>query len=245
MNDWWSSFFAGAWLDVQRTIFSDERTKGEAALISRHLGLQPGMRVLDVPCGMGRISVELAEAGIEVTGVDQSSTILDEARRAAGERGVNLDLRLGDMRDLPWSVEFDAALCWWGSFGYFDDTGNADFMRAVARTLKPGARFLIDTQIAESLYPKFQARAWDEVDGVLILEQRSIDLERGTIDDTWRLYRNGEWDVRHSSIRIYTYRELRNLFLASGFTDVKAFAGQTETPYTFGAGRLVMMGTRE
>jgi SAM-dependent methyltransferase len=244
MDNWWTSFFAGNWLDVQRAAFSDEKTQAESALIRTWLALEPGMKALDVPCGTGRISVPLAEAGIAVTGVEQSEDILEDARRAAAERGVGIDLCQGDMRDLPWESEFDAALCWWGSFGYLDDEGNAEFMRAVAKTLKPGGRFLIDTHVAETLYPKFQARGWNEVSGSLIVEERRLDMERGRIDGTWRIFNGGEWDIRSSSIRVYTYRELRELFLSSGFESVEGFAGHTLQPFAFGASRLVVVGTK-
>lgn len=242
MEDWWTSFFTGNWLDVQRQVYSEETSRAEAELITAHLALEPGMKALDVPVGFGRIALELAAAGVAVTGVDQSSTILEEAGRRATERGLALELRLGDMRDLPWQAAFDAAFCWWGSFGYLDDEGDAEFVRAVARTLKPGGRFLIETHVVESLYPKFQARDWSEVAGNLILSERTIDVERSRIDATWRIFNGDEWDTRRSSIRVYTYREMVELLRQAGFTDVHGFNGHTMEPFTFGASRIVMVG---
>ena len=61
----------------------DERADGDAALITRLLDLRPGARVLDVPCGHGRIANRLAARGFSVTGIDLSDAFLAEARAGA------------------------------------------------------------------------------------------------------------------------------------------------------------------
>ena len=62
------------------------------------------------------------------------------------------------MRDLPWLGEFGGAVCFWSSFGYFDEQGNADFLRAVSNALKPGARFLLDTPWLKLAFPRWRPR---------------------------------------------------------------------------------------
>src|SRR5262249_19159540 len=82
-------------------------------------------------------------------------------RAAAAGRPLSVRWEQRDMRDLPWSGAFDGAFCFGNSFGYYDEEGNADFLKAVARTLKPGARFLLDTSyLTEGLLPNLQERAW-------------------------------------------------------------------------------------
>ena len=73
--------------------------------------------------------------------------------------------------------EYDIpAFCFWGSFGYFDEDGNADFLKAISGVLKPGAKFLLDTHITETLLPKlFQERGWKRVGSALVLEERHYD----------------------------------------------------------------------
>src|SRR5262245_41616080 len=132
MSDWWQHFFGGLWLDVQRRFRTPEQTRAEADFVEQMLGLTSGARVLDAPCGEGRIALELAARGHHVTGVDVTPILLEDAKRAAAEHGLSVVWEQRDMRDLPWREQFDAAVCWWGSFGYFDDAGNAAFIRAVA-----------------------------------------------------------------------------------------------------------------
>ena len=59
-TDWWKSFFSGNWLDVQRNTRSD-RTLQEVEFLQRNLDLTAGCRVLDAPCGNGRLAIPLAE----------------------------------------------------------------------------------------------------------------------------------------------------------------------------------------
>ncbi len=67
---WYESFFHGIVLDMWRAAASPEQTRLEADFLERALGLRPGARVLDVPCGFGRHSLELASRGYRPTGVD-------------------------------------------------------------------------------------------------------------------------------------------------------------------------------
>lgn len=136
--DWWEGFFSGLWLEVQRQFKSEEQTQAEADFIEKALALAPGAHVLDAPCGEGRIALTLAARGYQVTGVDITEPLLDDARRQAATRGLDVTWERRDMRDLPWEGAFDAVLCFWGSFGYFDDAGNIEHVQAVARALKPG-----------------------------------------------------------------------------------------------------------
>jgi ubiquinone/menaquinone biosynthesis C-methylase UbiE len=89
-----------------------KRTAGEAArFLLPHLA--PGMRVLDVGCGPGSITVGLAEAVApgEVVGIDLSEDVLDQARALAAEKGLtNLRFEKGDIFQLDQpDASFDAA----------------------------------------------------------------------------------------------------------------------------------------
>jgi ubiquinone/menaquinone biosynthesis C-methylase UbiE len=77
-----------------------------------------------VPCGDGRIAVELASERHEITGVDLNETFLGTAARKAEQPSVNVEWLRLDMRELAFDSDFDAAINFGGSFGYFDDEGN-------------------------------------------------------------------------------------------------------------------------
>jgi 2-polyprenyl-3-methyl-5-hydroxy-6-metoxy-1,4-benzoquinol methylase len=102
---WFETFFeTDEWLLLDTTV-DPERIESETAFVAEQL--PPGGRVLDPACGTGRIAVPLAERGFDVAGLDISRRALEVAR----EQAPQLDLRHGDLRELPWpDASFDAVI---------------------------------------------------------------------------------------------------------------------------------------
>lgn len=234
MDEWWTTFFAGNWLDVQRNVPA-ERTSAELAFLERALHLTPRCRILDVPCGTGRLALPLAERGYRMTGVDVTRAVLQEARSASREAGLDLDLVGTDMRDLSWTETFDAAFCFWGSFGYFDDDGNRRFLEAVHRSLKTGSRFALDTpNLAEHLLPRPQHRSWSKDGETLVLENITYRHEESRAHTEWTLIANGVSETKSTSIRVYGFRELTVLLSEVGFEVRETFSSLDDEPYELG-----------
>ncbi|MDH4145357.1 MAG: class I SAM-dependent methyltransferase, partial [Acidimicrobiia bacterium] len=134
------------YLYFYETFLTDEVSDTDAALVARLSELTPGERVLDAPCGHGRIARRLAVTGARVTGVDRSELFIERARADAAEHAVEVDYRVGDVRELP--VEdggADVVVNWFSSFGYFDDAGNEAVLAEFARALRPGGRLVLET----------------------------------------------------------------------------------------------------
>ena len=81
---------------------TEERSDREADLVWKLLELEPGMEVLDLACGHGRLANRLAGRGVRVTGLDLSAFFLERARADAAARGVEVEYVEGDMRAIPW-----------------------------------------------------------------------------------------------------------------------------------------------
>src|SRR5262245_23853120 len=116
--NWWQSFFQGVSLDLWRRVMSPEQNRAEADFIEKTLGLKAGACVLDVPCGHGRLTLELAGRGHHLTGVDYAEEEIAAARAASEERGLTIDWQRRDMRELPWENTIDGVFCVGNSFGY-------------------------------------------------------------------------------------------------------------------------------
>jgi SAM-dependent methyltransferase len=231
-GEWWQTFFSGLWLDVHPLFRKPEETETEIGFLASVF--HGRSRVLDVPCGDGRISRGLVGRGFEVTGVDVTESLLE---RGAGYRRV-----LRDMRDLPWEREFDAACNMWGSFGYFSDAENERFVRAVARALRPGGVFVIETWVQEGILPRFQETGLARVGDVLMAEERRLDLETGRLECDWTFVRGDQVDRRHSSIRLYTLRELEDLLRRAGFVQLERLGSAKKEPFKAGS-RLFLVAT--
>jgi SAM-dependent methyltransferase len=245
MTDWWEGFFGTeAWQAVQLGWSSLEDSADQVERVVRALALEPGARVLDVPCGDGRLAIELAGRGFAVTGVDRTPRFLEAGRARAAELGVEVDLREADMRQPVGVTGFDAAVCFWGSFGYFDDEGNRSQAVAACDALRPGGRFLIDTVSVESLASDFRPRNWFESHGTTVTMETSLDLGASRVDTAWTFLRPGEEPVtRRSSVRAYTLHELTELLHGVGFVAFTALDDALE-PFELGADRLWLIATK-
>ncbi len=245
-TNWWENFFHGVALDFWRAVVSDEQTRAEADFIQKQLQLSAGARVLDVPCGNGRLSIELARRGFQLTGVDIATEFIAEAKMKSSADGVPIDWHERDMRDLPWTGEFDGAFCFGNSFGYLDDQGNADFVKAVSHALRPGAKFVIDSgAIAECLLPVFQEHRSFEVGGITLVADSRYDHAQGRMFTEYTFIRDGQTDKRPSSQRIYTYHELAGLLSEAGLKPVNAFSSVVEDPFKLGAHRLLLVSEKQ
>ena len=244
--EWWHEFFSGSALDFVRQARDAEDTAEEANFVQEALGLPLGASILDVPCGGGRLTLELAARGYRVTGVDFSEPLLRPARAEAKARGLDVEWHHADMRQLPGTAEFDGALCFWNSFGYFDERGNADFLRAISSTLKPGAPFLLDTPLLETRLPEMesQERVWWPVGDMLALEERSFDHANSRILSKWTFVQEGRVETKSLSLRLYSYRELTRLLEQAGFGNHRAYASLEWEPFELGARWLYLVTTK-
>jgi SAM-dependent methyltransferase len=240
--DWFGSFFSGLWLDVQRSFFADAEAEARAAAIERVLALQPGSRVLDVPCGTGRITIPLARRGHVLTGIDFTPPFLADARAAAGDLPITLLER--DMRELDGLSGFDAALNWWGSFGYFDDAGDEALAAGVCKALVPGGRFLIDANLTETLMPIHQSKGWMRAGDILVLEDRVFDFETSRMEVDWTFIRGGVEERKHASLRLYSGHEMVALLRRVGFASVRLLDYTTEAPLSPSSRRALVLATR-
>jgi cyclopropane fatty-acyl-phospholipid synthase-like methyltransferase len=190
-KEWYKTFFKTFEI-IQPLFYSSEQTIKQADFLWEVLNLKKGSNVLDVPCGNGRIGFELARKGCVVIGIDFNENLIEKAKQASKKIKLKVDFRMDDMRKIPWKNKFDAAICWWGSFGYFDDKGNRDFVKAISSSLKKGGRFIIDGHIMETLLPKYQPMGWEKFRDYKVLEERIFDFVNSRIDVDWTFIKDSK-----------------------------------------------------
>ncbi len=235
-TEWWNGFFSGLVVDFWRSALPAEVTVSEADFLERHLAISAGAHLLDVPCGHGRLAIELAARGYRVTGVDLSSGLLDAARAEAAARGVEVSWRQSDMRELPFVEPFDAVFCAGSSFGYFDDAGDRDFLRAVAGVLRPGGRFILDaSKLAETIFPAFRERHSLERNGLLFEAENRYDPLTGRYENRYTLTRGLETETRLASHRIYTLSQVLEMQRAAGLALVSVYGAADGRPFALGS----------
>ena len=245
-NGWWETFYSGLCLEYVRHARDEEHTRSELEFIQDAMDLSAGARVLDVPCGSGRLALEMAAWGYQVTGIDQSAELVAVAKREAAARDLEVELRQGDMRSLPEDGSYDGAVCFWNSFGYFDDAGNLEFLRSVSRSLKLGGRLALDTPLMETALHTVagEPRVWTQAGDLMALEERWFEHETGRLESTWTFIRGDQREVREMSMRLYTYRELVTMLEQAGFGLHQAYGDLDLTPFELGAPWLYLVTTK-
>jgi ubiquinone/menaquinone biosynthesis C-methylase UbiE len=224
-SETWDSLFSDFYL---RAYASDERDAdaGEQAVAAARLAACPaGGDLLDVPCGFGRHSIPLAQAGYRVVGTDRSEALLDEARRrTGGERWPKFVH--ADYRKLPFAdASFDAALNLYTSIGFLGDEEDTKALADIGRVLRPGAPLVIETMHRDRLVTLMTDRHWELLgEGRLLVAQSTFDHASGVAQTTQTLIdASNERESRTWSIRVYTATELVAMLGRAGFAEARCY----------------------
>lgn len=217
----------------------------EVSAIVQLLGIEPGARVLDLGCGVGRHSLELARRGFRVTGVDRTLPYLERARRQAETEGLDIEFVNEDMRGFSRHGAFDAAINMFTSFSYFEDPDEDRRVLAnVASSLKDGGGLVLHTHGKEVLARIFLPRTWEEADGTFVLHERRAARNWGWMENRWIIFKDGqrtEFAVNH---RLYSAVELTALMVDCGFARVDVYGDFDGSPYDQTARTMVTVARR-
>jgi SAM-dependent methyltransferase len=236
--DWTRTFFEGPSVELWRRVASPDQNRAEADFILT-FARDESERILDVPCGDGRLAIEVARRGHVVTGADISQDSLEYARGTAGKAGVEVAFIEADMRNLGMKDRFDLAFCFGNSFAYFDHDGNASFVRSVYDALTPGGRFLMETNLAaESVLPTVQLRAWYKIEDWYMLANREYDAATSRLRADYTFLHEGVEDTRSAWYHIYLARDIVEMFARVGFTDVQTFGSAQREAFQLGSRAL-------
>lgn len=242
--EWYETFFDGLYAQVLAGQCDESRTLQEARTIKKVLGFRKGKRVLDCPCGMGRITFQLAKLGLNVTGADLTASYIRKARSRAKKKYPDIRFLRCDMRELPFDAEFDAVVNWFTSFGYFNDAGNLDTAKAAFAALKPGGKFLIEMMNKSWLLPRFTPRGEEEASGVRVVRRARWDADGSRIFNTWKMSRGKKVETHRFSHCLYNAAEMRAILRKAGFRDVQ-FSGRPPLGrFTRHSRRMIAVATR-
>ncbi len=219
-------------------------------------GVHQGALVLDVPCGIGRYSVELADKGYEVVGVDLSPPFIDRAKEIAEKRDVadKCDFSVGDMRRigdvLKGPERFDVVLIIFTSLGYYDEATDREILKQLQGLTKPGGILILDMFNRDWMVRHFRpVDILQKGGGLVMVEERRLNLENSRMEAIWRYYLKDEGDLKHMKTieidnRLYSLHELKRLVEGCGWEYRACYGGFDMRSFSMDTNRTILVAQR-
>jgi len=207
-------------------------TSKEVDFLVRELNLFKGSRVLDLFCGTGRHSIELAKRDIVAVGIEFNADYLKLATARAQAAGVLPTFVQGDVRDTDFRGGYDAVITMYHSFGYIEDAEDRRVLQKVYEALKPGGRLFLEILSRDFLVRNFGTTDEKTVEGITVREEREFDMLMSRINSTITRFEQSGPVVRRVSWRFYSAHEIKAILEGLGFQFVSGYADLEKTPVT-------------
>lgn len=235
LPDWWCKIFDHLYLKTDGDVVDDPFiTKAEVDLILDILKISPEEKILDLCCGHGRHSLELARRGFKfVEGLDRSHYLIQKAKNKAKKEGLNVKFREGNALKLPYPPDsFNVVLLLGNSFGYFESPkDDRRVLEEAFRVLKPWGRILIDIADGDYLREHFERRSWEWIDKKhFVCRERTLsaDKQRLICREIITHVEKGVISDRFYAERLYSRQAISELLESVGFSSI-VFHGEVET----------------
>lgn len=241
-NEAFWNTFAPIMFDAER--WAEAPAVAEA--IIRIAGLTSGCSVLEAGCGPGRIAVELAAKGPDVTGVDIITSELNAAKESASAEGVSIEFLNEDLRKFKSRKKFDCAVNVYNSFGYCASIEeDLSIIKNIADSLKEGGFFIMECISRETAILHFTEGEWFERAGFTVLTEYAIEGAWEGLKNRWILIdKNGQRIEHEYTQRLYSAVELKRMLSAVGFKSIEIYGDYDFSPYNHKARTMVIIAKK-
>jgi SAM-dependent methyltransferase len=253
LSESWKSFFDTQYIEIAGQMMNHEVSANQAGQLWSMLDLEPGCRILDAPCGYGRLSRPLAAMGAMVLGADQSEVLLEVAERWRGDlpaeslRYIKHDLRLPLAE-----TGFDVACNMFTSFGYGTEEEDLAIFRTLRAAVRPGGRVVVETNHRDLVCASLARGLRMSMrlpDGTIFLDEPTFDAIAGIVTLNW--YWSGPKGTGEKHIRwhCYTPTQIVTMLEDAGLSFTGAYKGLSKIPFQAegpdAGGRIAIVATRQ
>lgn len=258
-REWWESeggFFGQKYMEGDNSLEGFipgkkedliQRTKREIEGIITLAKLKEGSKVLDVPCGYGRHSIELKRRGFQVTGIDINEEHLTKAR----DEEEKIDFLKKDMRNIGKENynKFDIVINMFYSFGFFKkEEDNKKVMKEFYNALKNNGKLLLHTDVSPEMFGQGKYRFGEErtlSNGKKLVIEETYNAHTRRIEGSWTLIsKNKKEKLTPYSVRIYSKQEFESLAKESGFAKVTFYGSFKGNVFTSDSPELIMIAEK-
>ena len=251
-KNWWKDAFSETYYslwDHEKSSSPDiKKRENEGLNFLSLLNLKKSSAILDLACGPGRHSVNLAKKGFKMTGVDYSSSALKIAEKFANINNVKINFLKKDIRSFNLEKQFEAVLLLGNSFGYFIDKDNEKVVKTVAKHLKKGGFFVIHTLNPLQVISSDEKNSVSEhkiSGGKLKMKLISFDPNTFVRKSIWEITKNGEKKSMDIVLRLYTLPEIKTMLSKNGLEIVESFGSLNLSSYAVQSPALVIIAKKQ
>jgi len=227
-SEWWRTLFNAVYLKTDGDVVENSaNTQKDIDRMLELTGLGKEAEIIDLCCGQGRHSLELARRGFaKVTGIDRSRYLVRLARRRAQRSDLTVAFREGDARKFRYTPgAVDCVALFGNSFGYFERAeDDLAVLRTVRRVLKPNGQVVLDLVDGEWMRENYEPRSWEWID-----QNHFVCRERALSSDRHRLIsrevvthvEKGVIADQFYAERLFNVDEITDLLKRAGFDRVR------------------------
>jgi SAM-dependent methyltransferase len=235
MSDWWLDFFDADYVRLWGQSEVSGHVAPQVEGLWLLLGLREGSRILDAPCGYGRLSRPLAARGAIVLGVDQSQALLEHAERERGDlQPSRLRYLRHDLREPLDETGFDCALNLFTSLGYGTEEDDLAILGTLRAAVRPGGLVFVETahrDLTAAILARGAPPSRRLPDGTLVVEEPRFDSIRGRVETCWYWSGPAGQGKKPAFLRVYTATELVRLLGRAGLRFRSAHRGCSPEPF--------------
>jgi len=244
-KDWWKTFFDENYLLFWGARGFFRHTKKEVEFLVKHVPIKKSDRVLDLCCGHGRHSLELARRGFGVTGLDYSAYELELAREAAAKKHLPVRFVRGDARNFRLPQKYDVIINMFTAFGYGSREDDAAILRNASRHLKRGGRFFIDLMSVIWIFRNFQAKHTERLGKNSYARIiRSFDFVQNINYENRTIFKDGKRQTRNLKLQFYSLPEIIVALEAAGLWYEKSWGSFDGKPYGLDSRRMIVLARK-
>lgn len=240
---WYKEWFSSKFYLKLYKHRNDEDARDLVNLIQRTIPIKKDDRALDIACGAGRHSLELAKRGYKVTGLDLSSYLINEARnlcKKAPEKNLHVDFVIKDMRNFNFKGKFDLAVNLFTSFGYFEDDGeNFRVLKNASDSIKKGGWFVLDFINKEHIINNIVPYSKNKIGDELLHQKRKISGDFITKDI--RII-SGKKELKYKEVlKLYSLGELKKAFESFNLKIIEKYGDYFGNPYNLKESKRIVL----